>query len=216
VGSGLDIEIVETIEHDTGLNTTEILNLFVSKNVQYVICQTIQSPVADLLKAAAPLGVTAATFGEAGKITFLGAHYTGGADLISLTGASLKDYYWITAFLGTSQASAGKDKQLALAAKYNRSDATANSYFYANGIMVAQLVTETIKRVKSKGLEVTRDNLKIEMDQMNGENAFHPYTTVGPVTFSNLDHAGVNTLQMYNIQEGVFKPFGEAFITEFL
>ena len=87
---------------------------------------------------------------------------------------------------------------------------------YANGIMVAQLVTETIKRVKSKGLEVTRDNLKIEMDQMNGENAFFPYTTVGPVTFSTSDHAGVNTLQMYNIQEGVFKPFGEAFITKFL
>ncbi len=215
VSAGLNIEIVETIEHGNDVDITEMLNRLDRKKVQYVICQSVQSPIADLLKEAASLGLTAAAFGEKGKITFLGAHYTGGADLISLTGSALLNYFWITSLIGTSQESEAKNRQLALAAKYNRSDETANSYFYSNGIMVAQLVVETIKRVKSKGIDVTREKLKNEMDLMNGENAFHPYTTVGPATFSVSDHSGVNTLQIYSIQNGVFKTFGEPFLSEF-
>ena len=213
VASGLNIEIVATVEHGEDFNLTDTLNGLVAQNVQYVICHSVQSPVADLLKEANKLGIAAATFGEQGKITFLGAHYTGGNELISLIGSDMVNYFWITSFIGTSDQSDGRDKLLALATKYNRDDVTANSYFYANGVMVAQLVTETITRLKANGLAITRENIKAELERINGENFYSPYTTVGPVTFSITDKAGVNTLQLYSIQEGMFKRFGEPFIS---
>ena len=185
-----------------------------SKNVQYVICHSIQAPVADLFKQAKNLGLAASTFGEQGKITFLGTHSTGGNDLISLVGSDLVNYFWITSFIGTSEPSDGRDKLLSLAAKYNRDDVTANSYFYANGVMVAQLVTETIRRLKANGFDITRDNFKAELERMNDDSKFQPYTTIGPVTFSDTDQAGVNTLQLYSIQDGVFKAYGEPFVSE--
>ena len=102
-------------------------------------------------------------------------------------------------------------RQLELAERYNRSMETANSYFYSNGILVAELVIESIKRVKTKGVEVTIQNVKIELDLMNADKSFQPFTTVGPVTFTSSDHAGVNTLQIYNIQNGEFKTYGDSF-----
>jgi branched-chain amino acid transport system substrate-binding protein len=51
---------------------------------------------------------------------------------------------------------------------------------------------------------------------MNGINAFYPVTTVGPVTFSDGDHAGVDTLQLYSVQEGVFKAVGKTFSSEYM
>ena len=213
VNYGLNIDITETIEHVTGLDISAMLTRFVSQNVQYVICQTVQAPVAELLTVAENLGITASTFGEPGKITFLGAHYTGGNFLISLTGSALTDYYWITSFIGTAEESEGRDKQWALADLYGRSSETANSYLYTHGIMVAQTITEVIKRLKSKNLEVTRSTIKNEIELMNGNNNFMPETTVGPVTFSSSDHTGVNTLQIYNIQENAFKAYGDPFVS---
>jgi branched-chain amino acid transport system substrate-binding protein len=50
---------------------------------------------------------------------------------------------------------------------------------------------------------------------MNGDNAFSPGTTVGPVTFSKTDHAGVDSLQLYVVQGGAFKSVGKPFIPEY-
>jgi branched-chain amino acid transport system substrate-binding protein len=82
------MEIVEVVEHGKDLDNTAMLQRLMSKNVQYVISQTVQSPVATLIKDAERLGLTAKTFGEKGKLTFLGAHYTGGNDLIDLAGSA--------------------------------------------------------------------------------------------------------------------------------
>ena len=73
----------------------------------------------------------------------------------------------------------GTKKQLALAKMYHRDEKAANSHNYANGIMVAQVATEVIRRAKEKGLEINRENLYNELNAMHGDNAYTPYTHGG-------------------------------------
>jgi branched-chain amino acid transport system substrate-binding protein len=155
----LKMEIVEVVEHGKDLDNTAMLKRLSSKGVQYVISQTIQSPVATMLKDASRLGLVAKTFGEKGKITFLGCHYTGGNDLVSLAGPAAENFYWTTSYIVTSEPGVGTDAQQALAKKYGRDEKTANSHNYANGVMVAQVAAECILRAKAKGLKITKENL---------------------------------------------------------
>jgi len=212
VAAGLDMEIVEVTEHGKDLDNTAMLQRLVSKGVQYVISQTVQSPVATMLKDASSLGLVAKTFGEAGKITFLGCHYTGGNDLVALAGAAAEGFYWTTSYIVTNEPSPGATAQLELAKKYNRDEKAANSHNYANGMMVAQVATEIIKRAKAKGKKINKETLYEELQEMNGDNEFSPGTTVGPVTFSKTDHAGVDSLQLYVVKDGAFKSTGAPFI----
>ena len=212
VAAGLDIEIVEVVEHGKNLDNTAMLKRLVSKGVQYVISQTVQSPVATMLKDANSLGLVAKSFGEKGKLTFLGCHYTGGNDLVALAGDAAENFYWTTSYIITNEPSPGATAQLDLAKKYNRDEKTANSHNYANGMMVAQVVTEVIKRTKAKGKEINKDTLYEELQLMNGDNEYLPGTTVGPVTYSKTDHVGVDTLQLYVVEDGAFKSAGKPFI----
>jgi branched-chain amino acid transport system substrate-binding protein len=216
VAAGLQMEIVEVVEHGKDLDNTAMLKRLKSKGVQYVICHTVQSPVATLLKDASRLGMTAKSFGEKGKLTFLGAHYTGGNDLIALAGPASENFYWTTSYTLTSEPGPGTDFQLALAKRYGRDDKAANSHNYTNGIMVAQVATEAIRRAKADGLEVNKESLYEELLKMNGDNAFKLDTTVGPVTFSKTDHMGVDALQLYSVQKGVFRAVDEPFMPEYV
>lgn len=215
VAAGLDMEIVEVVEHGKNLDNTAMLKRLVSKGVRYVISQTVQSPVATMLKDASSLGLMAQSFGEEGKLTFLGCHYTGGNDLVALAGKAAENFYWTTSYIITNEPSAGATAQLELAKKYGRDEKAANSHNYANGMMVAQVAAEVIKRAKEKGKKVTKESLYEELLAMNGENAFSPGTTVGPVTYSKTDQAGVDTLQLYVVNGGAFKSAGKPFIPEF-
>jgi len=215
VKAGLDMNIVEVVEHGKDLDNTAMLKRLQSKGVQYVISQTIQSPVATMIKDASRLGMVAKEFGQKGKITFTGCHYTGGNDLVALAGSAAENYYWTTSYIVTSEPGAGTNAQLALAKKYGRDDKAANSHNYANGVMVAQVAAECIRRAKAKGNKITRETLYAELLQMNGMNAFYPVTTVGPVTYSKTDQAGVDTLQMYSVQNGNFVSVGKPFIPEY-
>ena len=216
IAAGLNIELVEVVEHGKDLDNTAMLKRLMSKNVQYVISQTIQSPVATMIKDSQRLGLTASSFGEAGKLTFMGAHYTGGNDLIALAGNAAENYFWITAFNITSVPGEGTKKQLALAKLFGRDQKAADSHNYAAGIMVAQVATEAIIRAKAAGLEVNKENLYKMLNNMNGANAYHPYTTTGPVTYSKTDRAGVDMLQIYSVQGGVFKAVGEPLESEYM
>jgi len=216
IAAGLNIEIVEVVEHGKDLDSTAMLKRLMSKGVQYVICHTVQSPVAAMIKDASRLGIVAEKFGQEGKITFMGAHYTGGNDLIALAGKAAENFYWTTSYNITSEKNEGTEKQLALAKTYNRDDKAANSHNYANGIMVAQVATEVIRRTKDKGLKINRENLYNELNAMNGDNAYSPYTTVGPVTYSPTDHAGVDMLQIYSVQNGVFRKVGQPITSEYM
>lgn len=215
IAAGLKVDLVEVVEHAKDLDNTATLKRLLSKGVQYVISQTIQSPVATLLKDASRLGITAKSFGEKGKLTFLGCHYTGGSDLVALAGAAAEGFHWTTSYTITSEPGPGTDAQMALAKKYGRDMKAASSHNYANGVMVAQVAAEAILRAKAKGKKITKETLYEEMLGMNGINAFYPVTTVGPVTYSKTDKAGVDTLQLYVVKDGTFRSVGAPFIPEF-
>jgi branched-chain amino acid transport system substrate-binding protein len=216
IGAGLGIDLVEIVEHGKDLDNTAMLTRFQSKGVQYVISQTVQPPVATMLKGAQSLGMIAKTYGEAGKITFLGCHYAGGPDLIGLAGSAAENYYWTTSYKLMTAKGPGTDAQLSLAKRYGRDESVANSQNYTNGIMVAQVAVETMLRAKAKGKKVTRASLYEELLNMNGYNAYYPLTTVGPVTFSKTDREGVDTLQLYVAKDGVFYEIGLPFASEYV
>ena len=216
VAAGLGIEIVEIVEHGKDLDNTAMLKRFQSKGVQYVISQTVQPPVATMLKGAQSLGMIAKTYGEAGKITFLGCHYAGGPDLIGLAGSAAENYYWTTSYKLMTAKGPGTDAQLALAKRYGRDEKVAQSQNYTNGIMVVQVAVEAMRRAKTKGKEINRANLYQELLNMNGYNAYYPLTTVGPVTFSKTDREGVDTLQLYVAKDGVFYEMGAPFASEYV
>jgi branched-chain amino acid transport system substrate-binding protein len=216
VAAGLNIEIVEVVEHGKDLDNTAMLQRFLDKGVQYVLSHTVQPPVATMLKSAQSLGVAAKTYGEKGKLTFLGVHYSGGPDLIALAGSAAEDFYWTTSYKLTTAPGPGTDAQLALAKSYGRDDKTANSQNYTNGIQVTQIAVEAMVRAKAKGKEITRAALYEELLGMNGYNAYYPLTTVGPVTFSKDDRQGVDQLQLYRVQGGIFKPVGAPFTSKYI
>ncbi len=215
VAKGLNIEIVEVVEHGKDLDNTATLQRLMSKGVKYVICHTVQSPVATLLKDAQRLNAISTGFGDKGKLTFLGAHYTGGNDLIALAGSAANNFYWSTSYTLTSEPGAGTTAQLELASKYGRDEKTANSHNYTNGVMVAQIAVETIRRAKARGEEITRKALYDELLNMNGYNAFYPLTTVGPVNYSKTDKEGVDDVQIYRVEDEVFRSVGLPFVPEF-
>ena len=216
VAAGLKLEVVEVVEHGKDLDNSALLQRLQSKGVQYVICQTVQSPVVTLINDSQRLGMTAQSFGEEGKFTFLGAHYTGGNDLIALAGSAAEGFYWTTSYRLTSEKGPWTDWQLDLAKKYGRDDKTANSHNYTNGIMAAQVAVEAIRRTREAGKEVTTATLYETLNQMNGDKSYEPLTTVGPVNYSATDRMGVDTLQLYVVKDGAFQSVGEPFKPEFI
>ena len=72
VKAGLKMEIVEVVEHGKDLDNTATLQRLLSKQVRFVICQTVQSPVATLLKDAQRLGVVANSLWRGGQAHFSG------------------------------------------------------------------------------------------------------------------------------------------------
>jgi branched-chain amino acid transport system substrate-binding protein len=214
LGSELKMELVEVVEHGQDLDNTAMLQRLQSKGVQYVLCHTVQSPVATILNDAQRLGLTSKEFGEPGKLTFLGAHYTGGNDLIDLAGAAANGFFWVTSYKLTSEHKDLAEQQVAIAKKYGRDDKTANSHNYTNGMMVTQVAIEAMRRVKAKNKEITKQALYEELLAMNGPGAYTPFTTVGPVTFSKTDREGVDTLQLYVVKDGVFRSVGTPFLPE--
>ena len=211
IAAGLNLNLVEVTEHGKDLDNTAMLQRWQNKKVQYVISQTVQPPVATMLKSAQGLGLIAGSYGEAGKLTFLGLHYAGGPDLVALAGSAAEGFFWTTSYKLMTEKGPGTDAQLALAKRYGRDDKTANSQNYTNGVQVAQVAVETIIRAKAKGKKIDRKALYEELLAMNGYNAYHSLTTVGPVTYSKTDRQGVDMLQLYQCRSGVFRPVGMPF-----
>ena len=216
VAAGLKLDLVEVVEHGKDLDNSALLQRLASKGVQYVLCQTVQSPVATLLNDAQRLGMTAKTFGEPGKITFMGAHYTGGNDLIALAGTAAEGFHWTTSYRVTSEKGPWTDWQLDMAKKYGRDDKTANSHNYASGMMTAQVAVEAIRRTREAGQKVTKETLYETLNRMNGDKAFTSLAAVGPVTYSTTDRMGVDNVQLYVVKDGVFRAVGEPFKPKYM
>jgi branched-chain amino acid transport system substrate-binding protein len=200
VKAGLKMNIVEVVEHGKALDNTAMVKRLVNKGVQYVLCHSVQSPVATMLTDASRLGLAARYFGEKGKLTFLGAHYTGGNDLIALAGPAAEGFYWSCSYNLTSEGNRGAQKQLALAKRYGRNAKAANSHNYAAGILAAQIATEAIKSAKAADLEVNRKNLYNILQKME----FYPFVAAGPVDYTNTERVGVDLQNVYVVKNGQF------------
>jgi len=211
IAEGLKIDIVEVVEHGTDLDNTAMLQRLVSKDVQYVICHTVQTPVATMLTDAQRLGVAAGSFGEKGKLTFLGAHYTGGSDLIALAGTATEGYIWADSYNLTSENNEKAKKQLELAERYGRDEKAANSHNYAAGILAAQIATEAIKETKKAGLKINRENIYKTMQTLH----FDSFAAAGPVTYSPTERIGVDVQNIYVARDGVFKKI-QAFESQYM
>jgi branched-chain amino acid transport system substrate-binding protein len=215
IKAGLNVKLVEVVEHGKDLEYVAVVKRLIKKGVRYVISQTVQPPVAVLVKDAARLGKAAKTFGERGKLTFMGAHYAGGPDLLILAGAAANNTFWVTSYKLTTEPGAGTDAQLSLGKRYGRDSRISHSHNYSNGIMVTQVAVEAMRRVKAKGMKISKKTLYNELNAMNGLNAYYPLTTVGPVTFSKTDRSGVDSLQMYKAIKGVFLSVGHPFRSKY-
>ena len=139
------------------------------------------------------------------------------------SGSTWKRSTWIVAsalFLVlaviTARMCLGARRQLALAERYGRDSKLANSQNYTNGIQVTQIAVEAMRRVKAKGKKISRQTLHEELLAMNGYNAYYPLTTVGPVSFSKDDREGVDSLQLYRAENGIFKEVGAPFASEYV
>ena len=202
----LGIEIAEVQEHGEGVDYTTMLQRWNNAGVQYVITQTVQSPVAALLNAAQALGFTE-------TMSFMGAHYTGGNTLTNLAGEAAEGFLWATSF-----ALAGDIPfQRELGERYGRSEETISDVNYTTGLMQAAIYIEAARRAVEAGEDIDSVSMHDMLLSMNADAAgdydAHGFG-VGPVSFSEEDRVGVDALRLFRVENGTFVNYTEPFNSE--
>ncbi len=198
----LGVDIVEVQEHGEGLDYTAMLQRWENSGVQYVIGQSVQSPIAAMLNAAESLGLT-------DKMTFMGAHYTGGNTLTSLAGQAAEGFIWATSFTLPENIALQRE----IGERYGRSEQTIADVNYTTGLLQAAIYVEAARRAAAKG-DVNRQTIFEALLAMN-DNEEGAYDAagfgVGPVSFDETDRVGVDALQLERVEGGRFVPVTEPF-----
>lgn len=198
----LGIEVVEVQEHGEGLDYTAMLQRWDNSGVQYVIGQTVQSPIAALLNTANDLGLL-------DKMTFMGAHYTGGNTLTSLAGDAAEGFVWATSFALPDTIPFQQD----IGERYGRSEEAIDDVNYTSGLLQAATMVEAARRAAEAG-EVSSATIYEQLLAMNEEST-GVYDAqglgVGPVSFSEADRVGVDALGLFRVENGQFVEFSEPF-----
>ena len=201
----LGIEIVEVQEHGEGLDYTAMLQRWDNSGVQYVIGQSVQSPIAAMLNTANDLGLT-------DKITFMGAHYTGGNTLTSLAGEAAEGFLWATSFALAD----GIEFQRELGERFGRGEETISDVNYTTGLLQAATFIEAARRAAEAG-DVSSNGIHAALLAMNeaGDGVFDANGFgVGPVSYAEDDRTGVDALKLFQVQDGAFVEYSEAFNSE--
>lgn len=199
----LGVEIVEVQEATKGLDYTAMLQRWDNAGVQYMIGQHVQSPIATILNSAKDLDLL-------GKIKFMGAHYTGGTSLITLAGDAAENFIWSTSFYLPDEDKPGIALQKEIGERYGRSADAVEETNYTTGLLQASIYVEAARLAALNG-DVTKESLYQALLTMNGDNEFDPGFSVGPVSFSEDDHIGVDALRLLQVQDGKFVAITEAF-----
>ena len=201
----LGIEIVEVQEHGEGLDYTAMLQRWDNSGVQYVIGQSVQSPIAALLNTASDLGLTE-------KMTFMGAHYTGGNTLTSLAGEAAEGFLWATSFALPDNIPFQRE----LGERYGRGEDTISDVNYTTGLLQAATFIEAARRAAETGevSSLTIHEQLLAMNEAGGGTFDAGGFGVGPVSFAEDDRTGVDELKLFQVQEGAFVEFSEAFNSE--
>ena len=199
----LGIDIVEVQEATKGLDYTAMLQRWDNEGVEYMIGQHVQSPIATILNSAKDLGLL-------DKIQFMGAHYTGGTSLITLAGDAAENFIWSTSFYLPDENKPGIELQRKIGERYGRSQDAIDETNYTSGLLQAAIYVEAARLAALSG-DVTKESFYSALLSMHGDNEFDPGFAVGPVSFSEDDHIGVDAIRLLQVQNAKFVPFTEAF-----
>ncbi|WP_135228610.1 ABC transporter substrate-binding protein [Deinococcus fonticola] len=184
----LGVNIV-SVEEVGGNNTdnTALLKKLQGLGVKYVIHQNTAGPVANILKDAQKLGIT-------GDMVHMGAHYTGGGDLVTLAGDAATNFIWATSFYLYDEADRpGIQLMRQIGRDMKRSTDTVKSVNYTAGMLAASIAVEAMKRGKG---DTSPAAVYKALTSMVGSKTFDPGFSVGPVSFSVKDHIGTENLRL--------------------
>ena len=201
----LGVEIVDVQEHGDGTDYTALLQRWSNDGVEYVIGQTVQSPIAAMLNAAQALGLL-------DTMTFMGAHYTGGNTLISLAGEAADGFLWATSVPLPEQV----PLQSELGGRYGRPEATIADDNYTSGALQASIFIEAARRAVEAGEDVNPETIYAQLLAMNeaGNGVFDSPLGLAPVSYSETDRVGVGALHLLQVQNGAFVETTEPFTSE--
>ncbi|GAB5601577.1 ABC transporter substrate-binding protein [Thermus sp. FJN-A] len=206
----LGIQIVDVQEVGAGnLDNTALLKRFEQAGVEYIVHQNVAGPVANILKDAKRLGLDK-------KMRQLGAHYTGGPDLIKLAGDAAEGFLWATSFYMFHEDAPGIRLQKELGQKYGRPQAIVESVNYTNGMLATAIAVEAMRRAQERFKRITNDTVYQAIVGMNGPNAFKPGFAVSTkqgieIDFTKSEHTGAEGLRILEAKGGRFVPVTEPF-----
>ncbi|WP_028490787.1 ABC transporter substrate-binding protein [Thermus islandicus] len=206
----LGLQIVDVQEVGAGnLDNTALLKRFEQAGVEYIVHQNVAGPVANILKDAKRLGLDR-------KFKQLGAHYTGGPDLINLAGEAAEGFLWATSFYLYEEDTPGIRLQKEIGQKYGRPEALIRSVNYTNGMLAAAIAVEAIRRAQERFKRVTNETVYQAIVGMNGPNAFKPGFAVSTkrgieIDFTKSEHTGAEGLRILEAKGGRFVPVTEPF-----
>jgi branched-chain amino acid transport system substrate-binding protein len=206
----LGLQIVDVQEVGSGnLDNTALLKRFEQAGVEFIVHQNVAGPVANILKDAKRLGLDK-------KIQQLGAHYTGGPDLIKLAGEAAEGFLWATSFYMVHEDAPGIRLQKELGQKYGRPQAIIESANYTNGMLAVAIAVEAIRRAQERYKKVTNETVYQALIGMNGPNAFKPGFAVSTkqgieIDFTKSEHTGAEGLRILEAKGGRFVPVTEPF-----
>ncbi|WP_165738911.1 ABC transporter substrate-binding protein [Thermus thermophilus] len=204
----LGLQIVDVQEVGSGnLDNTALLKRFEQAGVEYVVHQNVAGPVANILKDAKRLGL---------KMRHLGAHYTGGPDLIALAGDAAEGFLWATSFYMAYEDTPGIRLQKEIGRKYGRPENFIESVNYTNGMLAAAIAVEAIRRAQERFKRITNETVYQAIVGMNGPNAFKPGFAVSTkqgveIDFTKSEHTGAEGLRILEAKGGRFVPVTEPF-----
>ncbi|MDM7324982.1 MAG: ABC transporter substrate-binding protein [Thermus sp.] len=206
----LGLQVVDVQEVGAGnLDNTALLKRFEAAGVEYIVHQNVAGPVANILKDAKRLGLDK-------KIKQLGAHYTGGPDLISLAGDAVEGFLWATSFYMYHEEAPGIRLQKELGEKYKRPQAIVESVNYTNGMLAAAIAVEAMRRAQERFKRITGETVYQALIGMNGPNAFKPGFAVSTkqgieIDFTKTERTGAEGLRILEAKGGRFVPITEPF-----
>ncbi|RTI01246.1 ABC transporter substrate-binding protein [Thermus scotoductus] len=206
----LGLQIVDVQEVGAGnLDNTALLKRFERAGVEYLVHQNVAGPVANILKDAKRLGLDK-------KFKQLGAHYTGGPDLIKLAGDAAEGFLWATSFYMFHEDAPGIRLQKELGQKYGRPQAIVGSVNYTNGMLATAIAVEAMRRAQERFKRITGETVYQALVGMNGPNAFKPGFAVSTkqgieIDFTKSERTGAEGLRILEAKGGRFVPVTEPF-----
>lgn len=206
----LGLQIVDVQEVGAGnLDNTALLRRFEGAGVTFVVHNNVAGPVANILRDTRRLGLHT-------RMRHLGAHYTGGSDLIALAGEAAEGFLWATSFYMAHEEAPGIRLQRELGARYGRPAAVVENVNYTNGMLAAAIAVEAMRRAQERFRRITNETVYQAIIGMNGPNAFNPGFAVSTkagieIDFTRSEQTGADGLRILEVRGGRFVPITEPF-----